>query len=350
MTSPLICTADDAFLDRGVHWCSAVGVTPEVAHDAGTAVRLWSEAPFILVGADLAAVLVRTGVRRRPRVFVLAGSTAVPRESAQWESEPWELALALGAEGVLPWDDTDRALEALTGAVDGKGEGCLISVVGGTGGAGASTIAAGLALAAGHRGLRALLLDADPLGGGLDLLMGIEHAHGVRWDTVTAKDGPMTARALSDVLPQADGVWTLSFGREPTVAPPLANLVAAGLRGFDVVVADVARHSDPWTAEVLARSVLTVVVVPEDVRGVSATRAVLHRLRDRSSSLVAVASARRPGLGRETIAEAVGMPVISRLRFDPRLRADIDHGVGPAGSTALRRAVYPLLDLVGVTA
>lgn len=339
MTSPLICTADDAYLDRGVHWCSAVGVTPEVAHDAGTAVRLWSEAPFILVGADLAAVLVRTGVRRRPRVFVLAGATAAP----------WESALALGAEEVLSWDDTDRALEALTGAVDGRDEGCLISVVGGTGGAGASTIAAGLALAAGRQGLRALLLDADPLGGGLDLLMGIEHAHGVRWDTVTAKDGPMTARALSDVLPKANGVWTLSFGREPTVPPPLANLVAAGLRGFDVVIADVARHSDPWTAEVLAQSVLTVMVVPEDVRGVSATQAVLHRLRDRTSSLVAVASARRPGLGRETIAEAVGMPVVSRLRFDPRLRADIDHGAGPAGSTALQRAVRPLLDLVGVT-
>jgi Flp pilus assembly CpaE family ATPase len=141
----------------------------------------------------------------------------------------------------------------------------------------------------------------------------------------------------------------LSFGREPTIPPPLPNLVAAALRGFDVVVADVPRHGDPWTAEVLAQSVLTVVVVPEDVRGVSASQAVLHRLRDRSSSLVAVASARRPGLGRETIAEVVGMPVVSRLRFDPRLRADIDHGAGPAASTALQRAVHPLLDLVGVT-
>ena len=337
--SPLICTADDAYLDRGVQWCSAVGVTPEVAHDAGAAVRLWSEAPFVLVGADLAAPLVRTGVRRRPRVFVLADSVVAP----------WESALALGAEDVLPWDDTGRALEALTGAVDGKGEGCLISVVGGTGGAGASTIAGGLALLAGRRGLRALLLDADPLGGGLDLLMGIEHAPGIRWDAVTAKDGPMTARALADVLPAGDGVWTLSFGRERTVPPPLANLVAAGMRGFDVVVADVARHCERWTAEVLAQSVVTVVVVPEDVRGVSATRALLHELRDRTSALVAVTSARRPGLRRETVAEALGVPVVGRLRFDPRLRASIDHGVGPAGSKALRRAVQPVLDLVGAT-
>lgn len=339
MTLPLICTADDAYLDRAVQWCSAVGVTPEVAHDTGAALRSWAQAPFVVVGPDLAASLARVGARRRPRVFVLAGANAMP----------WESALALGAEEVLPWDDTDRALQALTAAVDGRDEGCLISIVGGTGGAGTSTIAAGLALAAGRRGVKSLLLDTDPLGGGLDLLMGIEQVPGVRWDGVTAKDGPMTARALRDVLPHADGVWTLSFGREPAEPAPMANLIAAGQRGFQLVVADVARHCDPWAADVLARSVLTVVVVPEDVRAVSATRGVLHRLHDRTSSVVAIASQRRPGLGRYTIAEALGVPVVGRLRFDPRLRASVDHGAGPGDSGALRRAVAPVLELVGLT-
>lgn len=335
MALPLICTADDAYLDRALQWCSAVGVTPEVAHDAGAAVRCWADAPFVVVGADLAEPLAGTGVRRRPGVFVLAGTAALP----------WESAMSLGAEDVLPLDDTDRALQALTSAVDGGGEGCLVSVVGGSGGAGASTFAAGLALAAGRRGLRTLLLDADPLGGGLDLVMGVEHAPGVRWDTVAANDGPMTARSLTEVLPAADGVRTLSFGREPTLPPPITNLLTAGVRGFDVVVADVPRHGNPWSVEVLTRSTMTVVVVPEDVRGVSATAAVLRHLRNHTSSLVAVSSARRPGLHRDTIAEFLGVPVVGRLRFDPRLRANIDHGAGPGGSTILRRAVRPVLDV-----
>jgi secretion/DNA translocation related CpaE-like protein len=332
---PLICTADDAYLDRAVQWCSAVGATPEVAHDEGMALRTWAGAPFVVVGADLVAPLARAGVRRRPGVFVLAGAT----------SAPWEDAMALGAEDVLRWDETDRALEVLAGAVDGSGEGCLVSVVGGAGGVGASTLAAGLAVACGERGARTLLIDADPLGGGLDLLMGIEHVDGVRWDTVTSA-GPMTARALTEVLPASHGVWTLSFGREPATPPAMSNIVTAGTRGFDVVIADVARHCD--ASEVLARSVLTVVVVPEDVRGVGASKAVVQRLRDRAPSVVGVTAARRPGLGRDSIAEALGIPLVARLRFDQRLRTTIDHGGGPVGSAALRKAVAPLLDLVGV--
>jgi secretion/DNA translocation related CpaE-like protein len=334
---PLICTADDAYLDRAVQWCSAVGVTPEVAHDTGAALRAWREASFVVVGADHASVLARAGVHRRDRVYLLAGETT---------PAPWETAMALGAEDVLRWDETDKALQALTAAVDGRGEGCVISVVGGAGGAGASTVAAGLALACGRRGMKTLLVDADPLGGGLDLLMGIEHHDGVRWDAVTSRNGPMTARALAEVLPESEGVSTLSFGRDAVVPPPMANVVMAGTRGFEVVVVDVARQCDEWGSEALARSLLTVLVVPESVRGLGASKAVLGRIREHTSSVVAVAAARRPGLDRDTLADALGIPVVGRLRCDARLRTTIEHGAGPAGSGHLRRAIRPLLDLV----
>src|SRR5436305_6782155 len=49
----------------------------------------------------------------------------------------------------------------------------LIAVIGGCGGAGASTLAASLAVTALAAGRRAILFDADPLGGGLEPLVAL---------------------------------------------------------------------------------------------------------------------------------------------------------------------------------
>src|SRR5436305_706525 len=49
----------------------------------------------------------------------------------------------------------------------------LIAVIGGCGGAGAATLAASLAVTALAAGRRAILFDADPLGGGLEPLVAL---------------------------------------------------------------------------------------------------------------------------------------------------------------------------------
>src|ERR1051326_809673 len=58
-----------------------------------------------------------------------------------------------------------------------RGEGArsvpLIAAIGGCGGAGASTLAASLAVTALGAGRRAILFDADPLGGGLEPLVAL---------------------------------------------------------------------------------------------------------------------------------------------------------------------------------
>lgn len=337
MGTPLICTADERYLDPAVQWCSAVGAIPEVAPDVGLALRQWRTAPFVVVGPDLARSLAAAGVARRDRVFLLSGPSTTPR--AEW-------VVGLGIDEVLRIDDPDRALQVLTEAVDGRGEGCLVSVIGGAGGAGASTIAAALAVHTSRRGSTTLLLDADRYGGGLDLVVGLEHEPGVRWGDVTRQDGPMTARSLGDVLPRVGNLATLSFGREALEPPPMDAIVAAALRGFEVVVADVSRQLDGWSSGALARSVLTVVVVPEDVRAVSASSALIAVLRDRTPAVVAVAAARRPGISRAALAETLGVPVLSRLAYDGHLGAAIASGAGPGTSRVVRRAIAPLLDLV----
>lgn len=338
--SPLLCTADDALLDVLLDWCSAVGAVPDVVRDAGMARRSWRGAQLVLVGCDLVAEIARDEPHRRPGVFVVA---------RQGEPPPWDQAVAIGAEDVLDAADRERALAALTAGLDGGGEACVMAVVGGVGGAGASCYAAMLALEAGRRGNRVLLVDGDPLGGGLDVLLGIENVEGLRWPTAPAQSRAITARSLTEALPQSGNVWVLTAGRAGAAGDmeSSAGLLAAARRGFDVVVCDVDRRADALGAELLAHALLTVVVVPEDVRSLAAATNVVRRIGSHASSLAVVTARRRPGLSRATIEAALGVPVIAQVRSDRRLQEALDHGAGPGGSAALRRAVRPLLDIVG---
>ena len=209
---PLIATSDDRILDDALRWCAAVGCTPEVAAGVAAVRRSWRAAPVVVVGDDLAPELARAQLPRRDHVLLLARS----------RDEAWPLAVALGAVDVLTGDDEKRALDALTLALDGRGEACLVSVVGGVGGAGTSTLAASLALAGADRGLQSLLLDADPLGGGLELVLGTEAVDGLRWHDLGVADGPVAAESLAEVLPRRDALATLSWGRDGPDEVPAA--------------------------------------------------------------------------------------------------------------------------------
>jgi secretion/DNA translocation related CpaE-like protein len=352
-TVPLLCTADDALLDVLLDWCSAVGVVPDLARDSGMVRRSWRGAQFVLVGDDLAAEVAADLPPRRPSVFVVSRpgrSPGVPPAATTdvRSGGPWHHAVALGAEDVLDTADRERALATLTAAVDGGGEACVVAVVGGVGGAGASCYAASVAIEAGRRGHRVLLVDGDPLGGGLDVLLGIENAEGQRWPAAGPQTRAVTARSLTDALPQAGNVWVLTAGRAAEGDMESAvGLLASARRGFDVVVCDVDRHLDSLGSELLAHALLTVVVVPEEVRSLAAAASVVRRVSAHAASLVVVTARRRPGLSRETVEAALGLPVVARMRPDRRLQEAIDHGIGPGRSVALRRAARPLLDLLG---
>jgi hypothetical protein len=125
-------------------------------------------------------------------------------------------------------------------------------------------------------------------------------------------------------------------------------VVDAAVRGFDLVVADVPRHVDLAGAELAGRSVLTVVVVPEEVRAVASSRRVLDRLVRHTSAIAVVSVAGPNGLGRDVVAEALGRPVVARIRHDRNLRTSIDHGHGPGRSRTSRRVATTVLDLLGL--
>jgi hypothetical protein len=108
-----------------------------------------------------------------------------------------------------------------------------------------------------------LLIDGDPWGGGLDLLLGAERADGLRWPDLAGLRGRVSGEALLAALPEVAGVHVLAHSRDdPGPVPDEALLaVVEGARsaGCPVVVdlsggaptdarLQVAGAGSPWAA------------------------------------------------------------------------------------------------------
>lgn len=231
---PLIITEDPLLLDDLLRLCAAAGAEPHVHHavpeqsgaggdgsgdgsgdvsgdvsgagagrGAGVAGVGWESAPLVLVGDD-AARRVR-GAPRRDGVFLVGRDLDDPRV--------WQRAVEIGAEEVLTLPDAEgRLVDRIADVVEGAGRPALtVGVIGGSGGAGASTLACALALRAARAGERTILIDGDPLGGGIDVLLGGEGADGLRWPDFAGSRGRVGAGALAESLPELHALRVLSW-------------------------------------------------------------------------------------------------------------------------------------------
>ncbi|MFI9294471.1 septum site-determining protein Ssd [Streptomyces gardneri] len=322
---PLIVTEDLALLDDLLRLCAAAGVEPEVHHIVPERRGSWTDPPLVLVGDD-AAARCRAAARR-------PGVVLVGRE--QDDPGVWRLAVEVGAECVLRLPEAESVLvDRIADAAEGVGRQALtVGVVGGRGGAGASTLACGLALAAARTGRRTLLVDGDPLGGGLDVLLGGEREDGRRWPDFAASKGRLAGGALEESLPAVRGVRVLSWGREPAApVPPEAvrSVLAAARRRGGVVVVDLPRGTDEAATEALAQLDLGLLVVPGELRAVAAAHRVASALGLIVRDLRAVV--RGPyaaGLDERWVADALRLPLAGELPYDPGIVADQDAGVPP---------------------
>jgi secretion/DNA translocation related CpaE-like protein len=342
---PLLATSDPQLLDEMLRLTAAAGVEPEVAPDLAMARRSWSAASLILLGADLLGERL-TGLPRRDGVVLVA----LGRD----EPALWQRAVEIGAEHVVFVPAGEQWLTGrITEAADGGGEqGAIVCVLGGRGGAGASTLAAALAVTAARRGRRCLLIDGDPLGGGIDLLLGGEQTTGLRWPDLAGARGRVSGTALHQALPHFDGLAVLSWDRGDALAIPVAamdSVLGAARRGSDLVVVDLPRRVDEAAELALRFCGVGLLVVPAEVRATAAAARIAASAGLVVPDLRLVVRGPAPsGLPADAVAGALGLPLAGYLRAEPGLAAAQERGEPPTrgGRGPLAQFCDRFLDLV----
>jgi secretion/DNA translocation related CpaE-like protein len=227
---------------------------------------------------------------------------------------------------VLRLPDRERELVAvLANASDADGQGRVVSVIGGRGGAGASIFSAALAMAAAD----ALLVDVDSWGGGLDLLLGIEQRPGLRWSDVAVENGRLSLAAVRAALPCHQNVGVLSGTRRggDIADGALLAVVDAGRRGGATVVCDLPRRLTAAAEAALDAADLIVVIGSCDVRSCASMAAMAPALLAVNPNVGLVVRGPSPGgLRSAEVARATGLPLLATMRPEPNLAERLERG------------------------
>ncbi|MCH9734042.1 MAG: CpaE-like family protein [Actinomycetia bacterium] len=322
---------DDQSLNTDIDRVAAAAGLQVVRTGDPSSQRVWNSAAAILLDTDAARRCGERGFSRRPRVFVVGHSDP--------DRADWEAAVAVGAQQVvtLPKDDRElmaalsSATEAPTASHHSSPRGPIAAVLAGRGGAGASVFATALAQAAAE----SLLIDGDPWGGGLDLVLGTETESGLRWPDLSSAGGRLNYPALKDALPGYRGVSLLSASRVFSGEPaednisslPLAAVIDAGSRAGVTVVCDLARQRSPATETALAAADLVVLVTTADVRSCAASAATAQWASAGNLNTAVLVRGPSPGgLRPVDIARILGLPVLASMRPEPGLRQRLERG------------------------
>lgn len=337
---PMLVSGDVVVVDDILRLAAAHGVEVQVVPDADGARMGWGSSPLVLVGSDCADAVAGLRLARRGGIVLV---TCAPG------GEDWKSAVAVGAEHVVVLPEGERWLiDRLADCGDGASrEGAVLALIGSGGGAGASTLAATLALVTAARALRVLLIDTDPWAGGLDVLLGIEDSRGIRWPDLAGSRGRLRPVVLAEGLPQARGVFVLTGARAPGMQElghaVLDPVLDAGIRGFDLVVVDLPRHPTEAVDCVAARAPRTLIVTTPHVRSVAAVGQLEARLRSTGSQLGVVMRGARRGVSMDAIRSALPVPIVGRVPFHQRLSVRADEGEPPSVHDAYGRACQGLL-------
>ncbi len=323
----LVLTTDESLLDDVLRLAAAAAAEVELVRDVGAARASWASAPLVVLGSDLATELEHARLPRRDHVVMVGLDLD--------DASVWETAVRVGAAHVvfLPAAEEWVVGRLADCAEHADAEAPVVCTIGGRGGAGASTLAAGLATTASAQGLRSVLIDGDPLGGGIDLLLGGEDISGTRWPQLATTRGRLSALALAEGLPKVGDVAVLSWerGASHEVDPAaMSAVLRACRRGCDVVVVDLPRTIDGPAREALACAALTLVVVPAEVRATAAAARVCAGICAVADDVRVVVRATAPsGPHAEAVAEALGLPLAGLLRSERGLAKASDRGDPP---------------------
>ncbi|WP_438687533.1 septum site-determining protein Ssd [Segniliparus sp.] len=287
--------------------------------------RQWRTAGVVVMDEHVA----RWCVAERPArdgATVLVYAAAAPQEG-------WRLAVHAKAGHVLSLPQQERELVRLVGeAVESRvGGGRVIAVVGARGGAGASTLAAATALVAARSGARSLAVDLDPLGGGLDVVLGMEREPGLRWADLSLSGGRVSATALHEALPRRGSslsVLAAGCGELGKIETEAALAVVDSARSAgDTVVVDLPRQWGDLQQAVVEAADCAVVVLPAELRAIAAGRVLSAALSRLCASVGAVARGPSPGgLRLARAAAEAGLPLLGVMHHEHQIAVSAERG------------------------
>lgn len=284
--------------------------------------QAWTGASAVLLDSAGASACSGTRLPRRGHIIVLSRDEPDPGD--------WQTAIAVGAQHVmsLPADES-RLVAALSEAAESVGGaergGAVVAVMGGRGGAGASLFAVALAQAASD----ALLIDADPWSGGIDLLLGVEDKPGLRWPDLALEHGRLDFAALRQALPRRDRLSVLSGVRSGNdVEPgPLAAVIDAGRRGGVTVICDCPRRLTRSVEIAVDAADLVVLVATADVGSCAAAPAVASAVGAINPNIGLVVRGPSPaGLRAVDVARIVELPLLGVMRAQANLPSMLERG------------------------
>jgi secretion/DNA translocation related CpaE-like protein len=317
----LVLVGDSALRDDVDRIAAAAGL-PVVHASDPSGRNVWTAAAAVLLDVAAARRCADRALPRRGRVVLVVHSE--PRAA------DFQAAIAVGAQHVIELPAHDAALmtelsDAAEASRDAGRRGAVVGVIAGRGGAGASIFATALAQAAPD----ALLVDADPWSGGIDLVLGSEGQTGLRWPDLALQGGRLSYPALRDALPQRRGVSVLSGGRAGSDidSAPLGAVIDAGSRAGATVICDLPRRSTGAVETVLDAADLVVVIASADVRSCAGAAAITPWLSAINPNAGVVVRGPSPGgLTSADVAKIVGLPLLAAMRPQPGIADALERG------------------------
>ncbi len=327
---PLLATDDVELLDDVLRLAAAAGVEPVVVNTVAALRSRWSRHCLVVVGWDLADELTADYVPRRESVVLATRGAADPAAG-------WRAAAHLGADqvAVLPQAES-WLIDRFAGiGVRGRMPAPVVAFLGGCGGAGSSSLAVGVAVAGTELGQTVTAIDLDPLGTGIELMLGQDHPTGLAWCDLANTRGRLRGDAVRASLPDVGGVRVLGWGNAAPqdLAPGSAGAAVDGLaRSCDLVVVDLPRELGETSAEVLCRATLVVLTCPRTSAAVAAASRLLSlgHLRNQPVQL-ATRGPSPAGISALDVVETLDLPLLCDVAADPGVARRVERGSVPIG-------------------
>lgn len=340
----LLVTNDDVIHDEVSRLAANAALPIEVVPGPGEAMTAWRRASLVLVGGDCAGSMARLRPSRRRCVAVVQASIAYP--------DIYRDALDIGAAQVLALPETrdwldDAIAEAL---LEDAQRGVTVGVIGAAGGVGATSLATAVACAGADR-VSTVLVDLDPLGMGVERVLGHDSESVTNWSTLGAQ--ALSPRGLRETLPNFDGVHVVGFGAEsprPIEGSAAISVLTACAQAFDLTVVDIPRTLTAAAQEAVVRCDLLVLMCPQALTAVASGRRTAAALRGvHELALVTRAGPRQ--VDPTGIAEALGVDLLIAVNDQRGMEEAFAAQLGPLRSRGpgLRRTAEAILDhlLVG---